>query len=81
MKTVEYQNNIQEDFARYGVCRLRYNLKDTNDLLKFVENQTELLPKIKNAVETAVQNKVNVLVFVNKSQPCSYFDNQSHLLY
>ena len=46
IKHVEYQSNFQVDFARYGLCQLRYELKDTENGLKTIKNAERLIIKL-----------------------------------
>jgi predicted amidohydrolase len=63
LKQVEYQGDIQVDFARYGICQLSYEFKDTINGLKGLKNVKQTKNKIISMTNTAVDNGVNVLIF------------------
>jgi predicted amidohydrolase len=63
IKTIDYQSAISVDFARYGFCQFRYNLIDTINGLKKIQDSNRIKEIINTSIDNAIKYNVNVLVF------------------
>jgi predicted amidohydrolase len=63
VKEVHYQNHTPVDFARFGVCQLRFDIQDTTQGLKGVKDIEKTKSDIRILTQKAITHQVNVLVF------------------
>jgi predicted amidohydrolase len=61
--TVDYQGAYQVDFARYGLCQIRYDFDPAPNGLFTIKNPDRVRRCIDAAVKVAIDNRVNVLIF------------------
>lgn len=63
IKTIDYESDSPVDFARYGLCQIRFDLIDTENGSKIIKDQEAAKTSLNKCIEKAIKEKINVVVF------------------